>query len=129
MRALARMMIKVLSGAVCFWLLFDMHFGDTRKQNPARSRAPRWLAPLMTAGFNLALLGLCIYSGRWYLYFLLWVYPLVAITVAQNEAILAKLEERPSKLSPEDQAIMNEIFDKATATAAKVDAALPKPET
>lgn len=43
----------------------------------------------------------------------------LAIAVCQNEAILAKLEDRPCKLSPEDQAIMTEIFDTATASVAK----------
>jgi hypothetical protein len=48
---------------------------------------------------------------------------MLAVAVSQNEAILAKLEDRPSKLSAADQAIMNDIFDKATATSAKLDAA------
>lgn len=48
---------------------------------------------------------------------------LLAITL-QNEAILAKLEARDSKLSPEDQAKLNQIFDRATATTAKIDEAI-----
>lgn len=43
----------------------------------------------------------------------------------QNEAILAKLENRPSKLSPEDQKKLNMIFDTAAADSAKIDRALP----
>jgi hypothetical protein len=50
-----------------------------------------------------------------------------AVIIAQDEIILAKLEDRPCKLSPEDQATVNEMFDKATATAAKADAALAGP--
>lgn len=49
-----------------------------------------------------------------------------AIIIMQNEAILAKLEDRPAKLSPEDQAKLNKIFDRATASTAKVDTELPK---
>jgi hypothetical protein len=51
---------------------------------------------------------------------------MAAVIICQNEVILAKLEQRPCKLSPKDQAIYNEIFDTATATTAKVDAALEK---
>lgn len=46
-----------------------------------------------------------------------------AMSIAQGEVILAKLEERPCKLSKEDQDIYNEIFDKATAVTAKAAAA------
>lgn len=49
---------------------------------------------------------------------------MLAVVIAQNEAILAKLEARPSKLSPEDQAMADQIFATAAATTAKVDAAL-----
>jgi hypothetical protein len=49
-----------------------------------------------------------------------------ALLVLQNEAILAKLEERPPSYPPEDQAKINQIFDTATATAAMADDALPK---
>jgi fatty acid desaturase len=34
--------------------------------------------------FNVALLTLCILAGRWYFYFLLWLYPIVAVAVALN---------------------------------------------
>lgn len=50
----------------------------------------------------------------------------LSILVLQNEAILAKLEERPPKLSPEDQKHLNEIFDAATATAKKIKDTVPK---
>jgi hypothetical protein len=30
------------------------------------------------------LLSACIYVGRWYLYFLLWAYPIVAVAIALN---------------------------------------------
>lgn len=51
---------------------------------------------------------------------------MLAIIMIQNEAILAKVEQRSPKLSPEDQATVNELFDRATADTAKIDAALPK---
>ena len=46
--------------------------------------------------------------------------------ICQNEAILAKLENRESHLSPEDQAKLNRIFDTTKADAAKIDAAVKK---
>lgn len=45
-------------------------------------------------------------------------------TMIQNEAILAKLEQRESKLSPEDQEKLNKIFDIASGDAAKIDKSL-----
>lgn len=47
---------------------------------------------------------------------------LIGVTL-QNEAILAAIEKRAPKLSSEDQAKLNQIFDKATATSTKLDAA------
>ena len=52
---------------------------------------------------------------------------LLAIIVMQNEVIMARLEERSPKLSPEDQKKINQIFDLATADRAKLDAATAKP--
>lgn len=45
------------------------------------------------------------------------------ITILQNEVILAKLEQRECKISPEDQAKLDQIFDEATGITTKIDAA------
>lgn len=45
------------------------------------------------------------------------------VIMIQNECILAKLEQRANKLSPEDQAKVNELFDKATGITSKVGVA------
>lgn len=51
---------------------------------------------------------------------------MLVVIIIQNEMILAELQKRPSKLSPQDQARINEIFEKVTADTAKIDEALPK---
>jgi fatty acid desaturase len=38
----------------------------------------------MAVGWNVGLLALCFSAGRWYLYFVLWAYPIVAVTVLLN---------------------------------------------
>jgi hypothetical protein len=45
------------------------------------------------------------------------------VTMLQNESILAMLEKRASKLSPEDQKTLNTIFNVVAATNKKMDAA------
>jgi hypothetical protein len=49
-----------------------------------------------------------------------------AIIICQNEAILAKIEDRPCKVSPEDQKIYDQIFDTATANTTAINAELAK---
>lgn len=51
---------------------------------------------------------------------------MLAVAIAKLEAIQAKLEDRPCRLSPEDQKIMDEIFEAGTATGAELDAATKK---
>ncbi len=46
------------------------------------------------------------------------------ILMLQNEAILAKLEQRPCNLSPEDQKAVNELFAVETADKAALDKTL-----
>jgi fatty acid desaturase len=46
--------------------------------------APKWLGPAVTLIFNTGLAYLCFLSGRWYLYFILWVYPILAVSIALN---------------------------------------------
>ena len=45
------------------------------------------------------------------------------LTVSQNEAILAELQKRASKLSPENQAKVNAISDVVAGINRKIDAA------
>lgn len=46
------------------------------------------------------------------------------IMIMQNEAILAALEKRASKLSPEDQRDVDAAYEIAARTKRKLDAAL-----
>lgn len=48
---------------------------------------------------------------------------MIIATMNQNELILAKLNNRATYLTPEDQAKLNEIFDTSIADTAKIDAA------
>lgn len=43
------------------------------------------------------------------------------ILMLQNEAILAALERRASKLSPKDQETLNTIFDVSEATTKRIE--------
>jgi fatty acid desaturase len=72
-----------LSGLMGLWLARTKYIGSS-PERPAEQVSPRWIGPLMTVVFNSVLLGLCILAGRWYLYFALWVYPIVAVAVALN---------------------------------------------
>ena len=38
----------------------------------------------MTIGFNLTLGAVLTFFGKWYLYFILWVYPLLSVTIFLN---------------------------------------------
>jgi len=82
-RALAAVMLRSLSGLLGLWLAKSKYVGSTAER-PALPVSPRWIGPLVTVTFNAGLLGLCIFSGRWYLYFLLWAYPIVAVAVTLN---------------------------------------------
>ena len=39
---------------------------------------------LIAACWNLGLLALCVAAGRWWLYFALWMYPVLSLTVLLN---------------------------------------------
>jgi fatty acid desaturase len=82
-RALMEVIGRSLSGLMGLWLARTKYIRST-PERPAEDVSPRWIGPLMTIVFNSMLLGLCIFTGRWYLYFALWVYPIVAVAVALN---------------------------------------------
>lgn len=52
------------------------------------------LSLAVTAGWNVAILTACISVGKWYLYFLLWVYPILGIAVTIN-SIRSIAEHQP----------------------------------
>lgn len=83
-RALIWVMVRALSGGLGLWLAKNKYGGAARKLSATASLSPAWLAPLATIAFNGLLLCLCIAAGRWYLYFLLWAYPIVAVAIAIN---------------------------------------------
>jgi fatty acid desaturase len=81
--ALAWVLIKTLSGFMGLWLAVEK-YGLSARRAAGAAVSPRWLAPVVTAVFNLALLGACVATGRWYLYFVLWVYPILAVAITLN---------------------------------------------
>lgn len=83
-RMLIAVLIRTLSGSVGVWLGIDKYIGGARKVPLSGVASPRWLAPLWTVAFNLLLFSACVAVGRWYLYILLWVYPILAVAIALN---------------------------------------------
>jgi len=75
--------VRSLSGLIGLWHARNKYVGPGIEllRNPV---SPRWIGPLTTVIFNAGLLMLCFLAGRWYLYFLLWAYPIVAVGVALN---------------------------------------------
>ena len=82
-RALMMVIGRSLSGLMGLWLARNKYLGATAPV-AVEPVSPRWLGPLVTVVFNLTLGLLCIMAGRWYLYFVLWAYPIVAVAVALN---------------------------------------------
>jgi fatty acid desaturase len=74
---------RSLSGLMGLWLARNKYIGPSQEL-PAERVSPRWIGPLVTVVFNAVLALLCILAGRWYLYFVLWAYPIVAVAVALN---------------------------------------------
>lgn len=55
-----------------------------------------------------------------------WAFDIIElqfITISQNEAILAALEKRANRLSPQDQRDVDTIFEVATGIKKKIDEA------
>jgi fatty acid desaturase len=82
-RALLAVLLQSLSGLLGVWLVRYKYLSDKTDLAPFRA-SPSWIAPLVFLVFNAALLALCYLSGRWYLYFVLWAYPVVAVSLALN---------------------------------------------
>lgn len=82
-RALTATLLKILSGQVGIALAFDKYSGVAKNDDADRTRG-EWTAQIVTIAFNGALLAACIAAGRWYLYFLLWAYPIIAIAILLN---------------------------------------------
>jgi fatty acid desaturase len=82
-RALMQMMGRSLSGFTGLWLVRSKYLGSNPSR-PAAQVSPRWIGPLTTIVFNSVLALLCVLAGRWYLYFALWVYPIVAVAITLN---------------------------------------------
>jgi fatty acid desaturase len=82
-RALMEMIGWSLSGLMGLWLARNKYIGSSQEPRAVQV-SPRWIGPLVTVIFNSILALLCIMAGRWYLYFALWAYPIVAVAVALN---------------------------------------------
>lgn len=83
-RALMEAMGRSLTGLTGLWLARTKYIGRLAEFGSPTQVSPRWVGPLITGVFNLTLILLCVLSGRWYLYLVLWVYPIVAVAVALN---------------------------------------------
>ena len=86
-RALMGAMGRSLSGLTGLWLARTKYIGRLAEFRPPQLAArvsPRWVGLSMTGVFNLTLILVCVLAGRWYLYLVLWVYPIVAVAVALN---------------------------------------------
>jgi fatty acid desaturase len=57
----------------------------------------RWTLAL-TVLWNVGLITCCVLAGRWYLYFLLWVYPIMGVAVTIN-SLRSIAEHQPSDFS------------------------------
>lgn len=112
-RALAWVMAKALSGGMGVWLAADKYGGSARKAASGSSLSPSWLAPSVTIIFNGLLLALCIVTGRWYLYILLWGYPIAAIAIALN--IVRTIAEH----QPEDYPLYKDAREQAMMPLAR----------
>ena len=100
--ALSWVLAKALSGGLGLWLVFNKYGPGARKAAAASAAvSPQWIAPLVTVIFNLVLLAACIGTGRWYLYFLLWAYPIIAVAIVLN--IIRTIAEH----QPEDYPTLN----------------------
>jgi fatty acid desaturase len=82
-RALMGAIGRSLSGLMGLWLARTKYIASS-PERPAAQVSPGWIGPLMTIIFNSVLMLLCILAGRWYLYFVLWAYPIVGVAVALN---------------------------------------------
>jgi fatty acid desaturase len=97
--ALMMVVIRALTGSMGIWLAKDKYLSSaSRKITATSGSSPRWVAPTVTLIFNFSLLALCVWSGRWYVFFLLWVYPIVAVSILLN-IIRTIAEHQPEDFS------------------------------
>lgn len=82
-RALLHVMFQSLSGVMGLWLARNKYLRVGSEPSASRISA-RWIGPVVTIVFNISLAYFCFLNGRWYLFFLLWVYPIVAVAIALN---------------------------------------------
>lgn len=83
-RALASLMLRTLSGFVGASVVLNK-YAVVRGDGPASvNRGAVWIPRLVTLVFNVGLLATCIAVGRWYLYFVLWAYPIVVVAILLN---------------------------------------------
>lgn len=101
----ARLMIEIFAGWYGLRMAWQKYIAGLvggRKEGNLRPQPDRLL---MVAAWNLGLLALCWYMGRWWLYFALWLYPVLTVSVLFN-IIRSIAEHQPAHYSgrPEDLA-------------------------
>lgn len=81
-QALLLVMCKALSGGIGIWLATTKYLGSA-DQGAASERCSRAsFASLVIV--NLSLLAMCVAMGRWYVYLVVWVYPIFAVAIVLN---------------------------------------------
>jgi len=83
-RALALLFLKTFTGFVGISVALKKYVAGQTNEAHRERVSGALVAPLVTLVFNLGLLALCIVAGRWYLFFLLWAYPIVVIAIVLN---------------------------------------------
>lgn len=107
-RRLATVILRVLSGWDGMRLVLTKYAagllpgGSRGEARPAGGGTGR-RALIMTVSWNALLLGLCVASGRWYLYGVLWVFPIICVSVLLN--VLRSIAEHQPPGYPGDQPV------------------------
>jgi fatty acid desaturase len=84
-RQLFKVLILTLSGFQGFRVAWCKYVtGSLSATAPILPIVTPWYARCSALVVNAALVGLCVWSGRWYLYIVLWVYPILAVGIFLN---------------------------------------------
>ncbi len=82
-KGIRNLALLVLKGLTCvngLKIVLSKYSG----KDASLDNAQRDLSMVFTLIWNILLFGACIVAGRWYLYFLLWAYPILGIAVTIN---------------------------------------------
>lgn len=97
-RAKISFFARVLTGYEGARLALRKYVGETFRDGPRHFD----ISLLATAAWNFLLLSLCISAGRWYLYPLLWAYPIIGAGIALT-SVRSVSEHRPTAFAGSEQ--------------------------